>query len=94
MDVTLFGLARHMVYLSHIKSCYTCETNEKLAPHEFIDPAPHARAAQTLNKSLSYWETFWIVGPLEGKYMADQPVLNTIRDEPRRHQACGMLNPA
>lgn len=43
------------------------------------------QAAQTLNKSLSYWETYWIVTPKEGKYMADVPVLNTIRDEPRIH---------
>jgi len=74
-----------MIYMSHIKELYTCDASDELSPKEFIDPAPHARAAQTLNKSLNYWETYWMVKILPGKYMADVPVLNTVRDEPTIH---------
>lgn len=43
--LTCGGVAsRHMIYMSHIKEVYTCESTKDLDRHDFIDPAPHAKA--------------------------------------------------
>ena len=64
---------RGMIWMSHIKELYTCESTEPFQEAKFIDPAPNPKALLNLNKALSYWETYWMVAPLEGKYMATEP---------------------
>jgi len=66
----------NMIWMSHIKELYTCEEHDVLPKRGFISPEPNPAAADTLTKRLSYWETFWIVGSKEGKYMADEPVVD------------------